>query len=59
MAEIEDGLVEELALDIVHQIRLMHFREGTSTTMQTKKLKEIIENKSKKLTSNAVRKNND
>ena len=47
MDESKEEFVERVALEIVNQVRLMHFREGSSASMRTRKLKEIIESNSK------------
>ena len=58
MDESKEEFVERVALEIVNQVRLMHFREGSSASMRTRKLKEIIETKSKDLAEHVTRKNN-
>lgn len=45
--------VEEVALEIVNEVRKLHFKEGTSTSMQTRKLKDIIEKNSKSVIKSA------
>ena len=53
MTDSETEFIAEIAYEVVMQVRKLHFREGPSPTMRTKKLKEIIENNSKNLSSHA------
>ena len=58
MDESKEEFVERVALEIVNQVRLMHFREGSSASMRTRKLKEIIQSNSKDFAEHVARKNN-
>ena len=42
MTDSETEFIAEIAYEVVMQVRKLHFREGPSPTMRTKKLKEIM-----------------
>ena len=48
MTEIDDK-IEQVAVELVSKIRRLHFQEGTSNTVRTRQIKEIIELNSKKI----------
>lgn len=49
----DDKIIEQVALEVVLQVRRLHFQEGTSQAARTKKIKEIIEKNSRKMNSDA------
>jgi len=49
----DDDIVSRTAIEIVTQVRRLHFQEGNSQVARTKRLKEIVEKNSKEIFLNA------